>query len=41
MEERLIFEKEIKLNAPAVKVWEILTKSGWTKQYMFGSSAED
>lgn len=36
MEERLIVEKEIKSNAPTAKVWDILTKSEWTKQYMFG-----
>ena len=33
---KLVIEKEILLNVPVSKVWEALTNSKWTKQYMFG-----
>ncbi len=32
----LIVENRISINAPASKVWEVLTQPEWTKQYMFG-----
>jgi uncharacterized protein YndB with AHSA1/START domain len=35
----LIVKSEITINAPAVKVWDALTKPEWTKQYMFGCEA--
>ena len=33
---KLLINIEISLNAPAIKVWEALTNSRWTKQYMYG-----
>jgi len=36
MAKELIVEKEIKIKAPVSKIWDILTKPEWTKQYMFG-----
>ena len=33
---KLVIEKEILLNVQVSKVWEALTNSKWTKQYMFG-----
>jgi uncharacterized protein YndB with AHSA1/START domain len=36
MAKKLVVEKEVELKVPAEKVWEILTKPEWTKQYMFG-----
>jgi uncharacterized protein YndB with AHSA1/START domain len=35
----LEIKNTISINAPALKVWEILTKSEYTKIYMFGCSA--
>ncbi len=31
-----LINKKISLNASAIKVWEALTNSRWTKQYMYG-----
>jgi len=36
MAKELIVEKEIKIKAPVSRIWDILTKPEWTKQYMFG-----
>lgn len=33
----LIITKSILINAPAFKVWKVLTKPEFTKEYMFGS----
>lgn len=33
----LIITKSILINAPAFKVWRVLTKPEFTKEYMFGS----
>ncbi|GGB02912.1 SRPBCC domain-containing protein [Puia dinghuensis] len=35
----LVIKSEITINAPATKVWDALTMSEWTKQYMFGCEA--
>ena len=39
MNSPLVINSEIMINAPATKVWDALTKSEWTKQYMFGCEA--
>ena len=36
---RLIVSKSIKISAPASKIWEVLTNTDFTKQYMFGCEA--
>ena len=36
----LVFEDSIEIKAPPEKVWEVLTKPEYTKQYMFGCNAE-
>ena len=33
---KLLVEKEILLNVSVSKVWEAITNSKWTKQYMYG-----
>ena len=40
MGNELIVRKEIQLNADISRVWEILTKPEWTRQYMFGCEVE-
>jgi uncharacterized protein YndB with AHSA1/START domain len=39
MNKELIIENEITINAPAGKVWDILTNPEQTKKYMFGCEA--
>jgi uncharacterized protein YndB with AHSA1/START domain len=36
MEKSLVVKNEIKIKAPASRVWEVLTDSSFTRQYMFG-----
>ncbi len=36
MAKKLVLEKSTRINAPASKVWEILTNPEHTKKYMFG-----
>lgn len=36
----LIIEKSILINAPASKLWKVLTKPDFTKKYMFGSEVQ-
>lgn len=39
-DKELVFEDSIEIKAPPEKVWEVLTKPEYTKQYMFGCNAE-
>ena len=38
MEQELILQQSITIKQDQGKVWEALTQSEWTKQYMYGSS---
>ncbi|MFN8286636.1 MAG: SRPBCC domain-containing protein [Chitinophagales bacterium] len=40
MAKDLIVKASVEINAPAWRVWEVLTKPEYTKKYMFGCSAE-
>ena len=39
MEDHLFIHKEIILNAPVPSVWEALTRSEYTRQYMYECDA--
>ena len=40
MKDSFIVNKTFEINAPKEKVWDALTKSEWTKQYMYGYKVE-
>src|ERR1700737_3517823 len=40
MENTMIVRNTVQIKAPVAKVWEALTKSKWTQQYMFGCEVE-
>jgi uncharacterized protein YndB with AHSA1/START domain len=40
MSKEMKVENTVQINAPMAKVWEALTESFWTKQYMFNCSVE-
>lgn len=40
MAKEMKVENTVRINVPVTKVWEALTQSFWTKQYMFNCSVE-
>jgi uncharacterized protein YndB with AHSA1/START domain len=40
MENNLVVRNTIQIEAPVAKVWEVLTKPEWTKQYMYDCEVE-
>jgi uncharacterized protein YndB with AHSA1/START domain len=40
MEKTMIVRNTVSIKAPVAKVWEALTRSEWTKQYMYNCAVE-